>query len=403
MDEKSIRIQRIEHIKDVKRLARKMLDANIVIHQTRKNTWERGVNNNNIVQLKSIINKVNKDLHERSVHEYVKNELSKVRFLESKNHFLSHPLINNTIMRFKRENEIFEVLRYSPNYSIVYDLYWIDDGTVGEQMDLAYGEASPDVYEKYCPAKLDEITTHVLPYISNKPGYEISAKILKSVAEQFDSNIYVSTNILLITVAESMVRQLCRDVYKQQNPFLTDEEVDKYIDGKQSIETLITNDDWVDDVEIDVREAYLQSKYIEDSSLKSAVELIDRHKLAEHKIREQLKLCIEIGKKYGVEEWDVSSKVDGEIKAKLLDYQQELKIPIDKAQEYRSELISTNTTIKTSIRVKLQFLVRRFKEDRNSIIHGNYTDFDKGWKSYIYLAAIMKISHVIRVYDEIYG
>jgi hypothetical protein len=87
---------------------------------------------------------------------------------------------------------------------------------------------------------------------------------------------------------------------------------------------------------------------------------------------------------------------------KLKQYQKEVKVHLDKAQEFGTELISPEATIRTSIKVKLQFLVRRFKEDRNSIIHGNYTDFDKGWKCYIYLAAIKKILETIKLYEEHY-
>jgi len=402
MDEESIKKQRISHLKEIKRLARKFLDANIAIQQSRKNSWERDVNENNISQLKSIINKAKKDLHERNINEFVEKEVSRYRSLVSKNHFLAHPAIDYTIKKFQKEFEFFEVLRYSPNYSITYDLYWIEDGTMGEQMDIAFGNSSPDIYEKYCPEKVEEIKTKVIPYFLKGSDYEMSVKILKNITDQFQSNIYLSTNILLITVAESMVRQLCRYVYKHQNPQLSEDEVDRYIEGKQSIETLIMNKDWLDDIEMDIREAYIQSKYIEDDSLKLSVELINRHKVVEQKIREQLQLCLDLEKKFGINEWDEKTEEDSEILNTLKEYQKEVKVHYDKVKEYSTELISPESTIKTSIRVKLQFLVRRFKEDRNSIIHGNYTDFDKGWKSYIYLAAITMIWDIIKLYQEVY-
>jgi hypothetical protein len=301
MDKYSLRKQRISHLKEVKNLARKFLDANIAIQQSRNNSWEREVNKNNILRLKSIITKAKKDLHDRSIDEFVEKEISQYEFLTTQSHFLAHPDINNTIKNVIKGNEIFEVLHYSPNYSIVYDLYWIEDGTVGEQMEVAYGNSSPDMYEKYCSTKIEQIRSKVIPYLSNNSQFDLSVKILKNITDQFKSNIYLSTNILLITVAESMVRQLCRYVYKNQNPLSSDEDVDKYINGKQSIETLIINKDWIDDIELDIRDAYIQSKYIEDDSLKLAVELVDRHKVAEQKIRKQFQNCLDIGKKIGIE------------------------------------------------------------------------------------------------------
>lgn len=407
MDEKSIKKQRISHLKNVKRLAKKFLDANVTIQQTRKSSWERDVNKNNIARLKTIINQTNKDLHDRLVNEYVLKELSQYEYLVTQNHFLAHPEINQHLRKLHNENEIFEVLRYSPNYSIVYDLYWIDDGTVGEQMDLAYGRSTPDIYEKYCPQKVDEIRSKVLPDLSKRPEFDTSSKILKNVINQFQSNIYLSSNILLITVAESMVRELCRYVYKCQNPSLSLEDVDNYINTKQSMETLIINGEWKNDISMDIREAYIQSKYIEDDSLKSAVELIDRHQMVEQKIREQYKHCLDIGKKYGIEELvkeelDKSEKEGNKLIEKLKSYQEELNVYVDRTKELQAELLSPETTISTSIKVKLQFLVRRFKEDRNSIIHGNYNDFDKGWKCYIYLAAIIKVWLIIKQYDGVY-
>lgn len=403
MDKELIKKQRISHLKEVKRLARKLLDANIAIQQSRKNSWERDVNKNNIFRLKSIITKTNKELHDQSINKFVEKEISQNNFMIAQNHFLGHPGINDTIKNVLRGSEIFKVLRYSPNYSIVYDLHWIEDGTVGDQMELAYGNASPNVYEKYCPTKIEEVRTKVIPYLSKNPQYATSVKLLKNITDQFQSNIYLSTNILLITVAESMVRQLCRYVYERQNQNLPTEEVQKYIDGKQSIESLIINDDWLNDIEI--LEAYMQSEYIDDNSLKSAVELIDLHKETEQEIREQVELCIEIDKKFGIEVLIENQKSEINKEKDIIDleeYQNEIKPHLMELQRLSANLLKPDLKIKTSIKVKLQFLVGRFKEDRNSIIHGNYTDFDKGWKCYIYLTTIKKIWEIIKLYDGIH-
>lgn len=397
MEKNSIKKERIAHLKEVKKLARKFLDANIAIQQTRRDKWEREVNKNNISQLKSIIAKANKDLHDQSINEYVEKEISQQNFLVNQNHFLSHPDIYNSIHNVLKGNEIFKVLRFSPNFSIVYDLYWIEDGTVGDQMKLAYGECSPNIYEKYCPNKIEQLTKLVIPDLYKLPSHSTSAKLLNNITKQFNANSYLASNILLITVAESMVRELCRFVYRNQHPDLTSEQVEQYVDKKQSIESLIINDDWLNDLDMDVRDACIQSEYIDDTSLSFARELVEVHKKTEQQVRNYAEQCIEIGRKHGIDEGTVDEQ-----KLDLNEYQNEVKPILLKMKVLSQNLLNSDSKIKTSIKVKLQFLVRRFKEDRNSIIHGNYTDFDKGWKCYIYLAAIKKIWEVIKLYDKLY-
>lgn len=397
MDKISIKKERIAHLKEVKNLARKFLDANIAIQQSRKGKWEREVNKNNISKLQSIITQANKDLHDSCLNDYVDKEISQHNYLVNQNHILSHPDIYSTLQNAIKSSEVFKVLQFSPNYSIVYDLYWIEDGTVGDQIRLANGEVSPNVYESYCPTKIEDLTKKVIPYLVKRSNYSTSAKLLGNITKQFNFNTYLASNILLITVAESMVRELCRFVYRNQHPGLNYEQVEKYVDDKQSIESLIINDDWLDDLDMDVRDACIQSEYIDDPSLSFAKELVEVHKKTEQQVRNYAEQCIEIGRKHGIDEGTVDEQ-----KLDLNEYQNEIKPVLLRMKDLSQNLLNSDSKIKTSIKVKLQFLVRRFKEDRNSIIHGNYTDFDKGWKCYIYLAAIKKIWEVIELYDELY-
>ncbi|QPH40090.1 hypothetical protein [Pedobacter endophyticus] len=56
-----------------------------------------------------------------------------------------------------------------------------------------------------------------------------------------------------------------------------------------------------------------------------------------------------------------------------------------------------------SIKVELQFLVRRFKEDRNEMIHGGYESYNKKWKSNSYLSAIIATCNLMKKLDRVYG
>ena len=60
-------------------------------------------------------------------------------------------------------------------------------------------------------------------------------------------------------------------------------------------------------------------------------------------------------------------------------------------------------TTKINLRIRLHFLIRRYKEDRNNMIHGKFEGFNHKWKNYIYLSAIEQIYDVIKEYENMYG
>ena len=65
-------------------------------------------------------------------------------------------------------------------------------------------------------------------------------------------------------------------------------------------------------------------------------------------------------------------------------------------------LSDSDKRIGISIKTELQFLIRRFKEDRNDLMHGQFEGFNEKWKNYIYLSAIDKINDIIMGYAKIY-
>jgi len=60
-------------------------------------------------------------------------------------------------------------------------------------------------------------------------------------------------------------------------------------------------------------------------------------------------------------------------------------------------------SVYVSIKVELQFLVRRFKDDRNEMIHGGFASYNKKWKSNIYLSAVIALYKLMKKLDQIYG
>ena len=297
MTESEIKRRRIKHLKKVKKITTSFLDDNIKIKKKRKNKWEGNVIENNISHLKQIINKVNKELHENALDEHVEEEI-RIQDWFAKNGFSRD---TSKITRNEEDKEIFQIARYSPRYSIVYDLYWIEDGTIREQMEVVHSSSSPDIFGKYCPAKIEQIENKVIPYLSDFIEYEIICSILKDTIEGFNTKNYITTNILLVTVIESMIRQLCRFVYKNQNSAISDEDAISYVSSFQSLEMLILKGNWTNDIETDIHDAYLQSKYITDESLKKVADKFDRHREAVQSIKKSLETIDQISKSHDVD------------------------------------------------------------------------------------------------------
>ena len=391
MDFKELTRDRKIHLTEIKRLANRFLNENIALKNKHKASWEYETIENNIKQLRLIIQKANKDLEDKRLASIINTEIEQQKYLLLNSNFLGRPDILKTIKNALLSSAEFEVLKYSPNYSITYDFYWIVGGTVGEQKDVAFGKKSPDIYVKYCPSKIEEIKKNVIPYLRKKNDFKTSCKLLTEAIDSFGNRTYLVTNILLITITEGLVRELAKFVYSRQNPKTKSEAIDSYIYEKfLSLEGLINKGDWKDDIPIKITEAYILTNHINDASLNKSINLIDRHKATNEKVKTKLteiQIIIE-----DISEKDYTESVKNCVNEK-----------IKEVEELSKDLLNFEDTINISLRAKLQFLLRRYKEDRNSIIHGNYHQFDKGWKCFIYLSAVIKVFDLIKEYDKIYG
>jgi hypothetical protein len=57
---------------------------------------------------------------------------------------------------------------------------------------------------------------------------------------------------------------------------------------------------------------------------------------------------------------------------------------------------------KLNYKMRLDFLRRRFKENRDIIVHGQETEYDKDWQSYINLSALYEVLKTMKEYKDIY-
>lgn len=394
MTEKDFLLARKTHLEELKIIANQYLTENKKIKDNHEHKWESEVIENNIKQLKRIITTANKGLEQDELEKYAASQL--LSFAEFKNslkvEFDNGETIESYMTRMMHGLEQFEIFTYSPGFSIVYDLYWIPDGTVGDQRNVALGTQSPDLYEKYCVHRIAVMKNEMLPYLQKKPAYQKHIRLLQDILDSFGKSSFLYINIVLITAAESLVRELCSFVYAKQNPAKSQDEIQAYIyETFNSLETLILKADWKEDIPIPINEATAQSRFITEPSLNKGADLMEQHKVALKKVE------AEMAKVTSLIDQANSEKIPND--ANLRNTIREI---LSTVEEHGKDLLVKDAKIEVTIRARLQFLLRRYKEDRNSIIHGNYADFDKGWKTYVYLSAITKIFELIKEYDEIY-
>jgi len=57
-------------------------------------------------------------------------------------------------------------------------------------------------------------------------------------------------------------------------------------------------------------------------------------------------------------------------------------------------------TVMIGLDVYLDFLVKKFKDDRNNIIHGKYSFFKEKWRTLVYLSALETLINKIIWYEK---
>lgn len=377
----TLQTDRINNLKALKNLGQKFLKENIEASSNRNNSWQTEVINNNIIQLKRCIAEIKKELHPKALAKFISDQDA-----------YKNSIGNNTIdtpFEFLRSQWIMssmfmELGRYSYKYSIINDMYWIEDGTVQDHFSVVMGVKTVEVFEKYCEEKIEFIVSTMIPQLRDNSDYSHVVELLVDLVNNYNSLSYLSLNILLHSIIESTVRSLCTYIYCKQNPEKQKDEVKLIISTYQSLENLITKANWKNDRPIDIHYALLLQKYIKDSQLESAARIYEEQINLE---KELIKIVDRIKDKKHTN----SSEIEG-IQTSFNDIKSISERMINR-KDYK---------INISLKVDLQFLVRRYKENRNSIVHGHFANFNKKWYCYINLSAVKKIYDLIETYQNLY-
>ena len=190
---------------------------------------------------------------------------------------------------------------------------------------------------------------------------------------------------------EGLVRKFSFLVYRKQNLNKSSEEIDNIIyNGNLSFERLITDIEWEKDIPLKFSELLSQYSHSENETIYKTEEKRNLNNEAN----------ISLNKKISELDTLISDNLE---EKKITD--EELT---EKAQSILEDMKSIGGNIMTeedktvfiSLSVYLDFLVRKFKDDRNSIIHGRYSQFNAKWTSLVYLTALETLVKKIVWYDE---
>ena len=351
---KELTISRRQELKRYKKLANQYLSKNKELKDLHKNKWEHRVYEKNIKKLKEIIYEINQESKDSSIENFVLNVLMiDKRMKSNEKTLIDISGLRETCNNIKSELKEFNIIRYSPSYSVIHDLYWIEDGTVGDQKDIILGRKTPEIYGQYLQSKIDKIKKEVLPFLESKKELIPSTRILRTAIENLDQNKYAAANILIITIIEGLVRIICKRIYSNQNPKLSEKDIEHYIYHEfTSLESLITKGDFKPNYDITIVDGYLLNQHVISDELDKIEKEFDKFKKKSNWVKENIK--------NELDEWiQLANKMDSE------NDKEQLKKKINEFQDKLGEgPMSRNDSRKISIKPSGTL--------RNSIINGIY-------------------------------
>lgn len=376
---------RIKYLKSIKALAQKFLLENKEASNKRLLKWQRAVVNNNLIQLKKCIREIKNELHPNAIERFIFEEEAYRKGIGHTDFQLSLTFFPN---HFRISTMWMEIARYSFKYSIINDMYWVDDGTVKDHFEVVMGIKKEGIFEQYCDDYIDFILYNIIPYFKDLKQYSQVVYLLVDLAQNFNSISCLSSNILMHSIIESIVRSFCTDIISFQNSEITFDEAQSKVNNYSSLENLINNGDWRNIRPIEFGEALLLNNYINDDILKKAANIQEE----QNEIQKQLQIyCIELQRLFK-ESKAIDQEIIVENSQKIME---EMKLLAGKMVDRKSFKVNI------SLRVDLQFLVRRYKENRNSMVHGNFENFNYKWYCYVNLSSIKKLFKVIMEYRNL--
>lgn len=134
MNPKKIEYERRKELRECKRMAKKLLSRNIEEREQAINSWESKVYEKNIKKLNELIANLNQLDKDWNTKMFAENQVKSFNlFRTNTGEITDHPDVRRVLNEAEISSYKFMIKRYSPEFSIENDLFWIKDGTVGDQ------------------------------------------------------------------------------------------------------------------------------------------------------------------------------------------------------------------------------------------------------------------------------
>ena len=260
-----------------------------------------------------------------------------------------------------KNNNIPSFLPFEPDYtflmnnslhgSIISDLMWAGDITVADAVKLSNGKLKLQSLQKYLPDKMKMIKEQIIPYLK-KSRYKRHVSSINEVLLCQQHNLHLASNLLLMTTIEGMVRDLAEYLNNKQN-LNHNLRHEKF----NSLDSLLRKGNWKKDYQITETELQIltQSKppLVMNYSLP-----IDFRKLG----------------------FSVPSNLN----------------------EWKEFKGIGNHKIKINLKTRLDFLRRRFKDDRDLIFHGQKSEYGTNWYLFVNFSSLSQVFETLKYYDLLY-
>jgi hypothetical protein len=386
---------RLKELKQLKQLANNYLKIHLESQKITTKKWEKDLLNRNITLLKETIRKLNKLQHSNKISEYMNaNRLTpnlRTDATQENNNDVNQVLSRKLGILLSQGNSDFllmEINRCSPRQSYFNELPWFKHGYIGEHIDYGMGKVDETVFEKYLPRQINQLAETKKSFFS-KQHFKDDLILLEAMLTLIREENFVSSNILIITLIEGLVKKFTLGVYKKQNPRTSESEAEEYISNR-SLEILIKKTEWEKDIPLTFVKFINEYAHTSSPITNDCETKFKNHKLAINKIKNKLSEFKEIFDQHKSN----STLSDEELMPIALGHLEGLE---DEAQYLMNE---EDKTVMIGIDVYLDFLVKKFKDDRNNIIHGKYSLFKEKWQTLVYLTALQTLIEKIMWYDS---
>lgn len=389
--------ERITQLKGLKTLANAYLEEYKARHQEGGKSWVSLKSERAMEQLTDIIGRINRDLHPEKVKQFCKPlpdrpfkwykaddpEYAEVRREQQQ---FNEAIFSQVIVPFMQ----IDLARLSPLQFLHYDISWLQEGTAGMYVDFVLGNKEVTGMAEFLPGMISDVRTIAIPFYTEAAGLDSHAHLIEQAITLSDRQEYLSSNLLLIPVIESIVRKLCLHVARQQNPGVPEEELQYRIYEKHtSLENLITKGGWKNDYPMRITEILVNYADINEPAVNAIRKKAAAHLAAKMAFENAIKRISEI--------------LEPTCGHPSATEQKEIQDLIEKTDPLRSDLITDEKgEANINLCTLLNFLIRKYKDDRNSIVHGDFDVLNHKWKNYISFTALNEVTKVCQNYLKIY-